>query len=121
MTTRNNVGGISKVIINLLGDEIFQQNYLTGFCEGNEIEYPFKTNLINYNLYRVSRLRRSISVINDLFAFVQIIKIMRFIRPDVVHTHMSKAGVLGRIAALFLSPRPKLIHSYHVLLIETLF
>jgi len=121
ITTRHNVGGISKVIINLLSDEIFQQNYLTGYCENNEIEYSFNTNSINYNLYRVFHLRRSISVINDFLAFVQIIRIMRFIRPDVVHTHMSKAGVLGRIAALFLFPRPKLIHSYHGHALENYF
>jgi len=113
ITTRHNVGGISKIMINLLSDEVFQQNYLTGYCEENEIEYSFESNSINYNLYRVFRLRRSINAVNDFVAFLQIVRIMRDIRPDVVHTHMSKAGVLGRIAALFLTPRPKLIHSYH--------
>lgn len=34
-------------------------------------------------------------------------------RFDVVHTHSSKAGALGRVAACLVSPRPRLVHTPH--------
>ncbi|MBL8767491.1 MAG: glycosyltransferase family 4 protein [Planctomycetes bacterium] len=34
-------------------------------------------------------------------------------RFDVVHTHSSKAGALGRTAALLVSPRPRIVHTPH--------
>jgi len=33
--------------------------------------------------------------------------------PDLLHTHMAKAGALGRLAALSIRPRPVLVHTYH--------
>jgi len=33
--------------------------------------------------------------------------------PDILHTHMAKAGALGRLAALSIRPRPVLVHTYH--------
>jgi glycosyltransferase involved in cell wall biosynthesis len=42
---------------------------------------------------------RSSSVVSDLRALVQLVRALRRERPDVVHTHNPKSGVLGRIAA----------------------
>jgi glycosyltransferase involved in cell wall biosynthesis len=41
----------------------------------------------------------------DIPALLRLIGLMRRIRPDVVHTHSSKAGALGRFAALLLRHR----------------
>jgi glycosyltransferase involved in cell wall biosynthesis len=43
---------------------------------------------------------------------VAIVRIMREFRPDIVHTHKAKAGVLGRIAAR-LAGVPATVHTYH--------
>lgn len=40
-----------------------------------------------------------ISLRHDLSCLLQLMKIFRQVRPDVIHLHSSKAGVLGRIAA----------------------
>jgi glycosyltransferase involved in cell wall biosynthesis len=60
----------------------------------------------------VDSLKRSISPIDDIRAVIELIKIFRAEKPDVVHTHSSKAGVLGRIAA-WLAKVPVIIHTYH--------
>ena len=45
-------------------------------------------------------------------ALVAIVRIIREFRPDIVHTHKAKAGVLGRIAAR-LAGVPATVHTYH--------
>ncbi len=57
-------------------------------------------------------LGRSISPWNDLKVFFELVGILRREKPDVVHTHKSKAGLLGRLAA-FLAGVPVRIHTFH--------
>jgi len=47
----------------------------------------------------VPALRRAVRPCRDLVAYNDLVKNLREIRPDVVHTHSSKAGILGRRAA----------------------
>jgi len=48
----------------------------------------------------------------DVVALVQLLAVMRRERPAIVHTHTSKAGFLGRLAAR-LARVPALIHQPH--------
>lgn len=57
-------------------------------------------------------LRREVSPLWDLLALLELWKTFRAERPDVVHTHSSKAGILGRLAAA-LAGVPVVIHTYH--------
>lgn len=57
-------------------------------------------------------LVRQINPIRDLKAFFQLKRILKKIKPDIVHTHSSKAGIIARIAA-FLLAVPVIIHSVH--------
>ena len=57
-------------------------------------------------------LRRSISPYHDALAFLTLARAIRKFRPDVVHTHSSKAGVLGRLAAR-LCRVPVIVHTIH--------
>ena len=57
-------------------------------------------------------LVRRISPINDLKAFISIFLLLRRSKPDIVHTHTSKAGILGRLAA-WVARVPIVIHTPH--------
>ena len=57
-------------------------------------------------------LTRSTSITADLRAFVQIYRALRKLRPDIVHTHNPKPGVLGRIAAR-LARVPLVVNTQH--------
>ncbi|HAH05265.1 MAG TPA: hypothetical protein DCM05_01875 [Elusimicrobia bacterium] len=57
-------------------------------------------------------LVREISPLRDLSAFFQLYSWLRAERPAIVHTHSSKAGVLGRLAAR-LAGVPVIIHTFH--------
>jgi len=60
----------------------------------------------------VPRLVRPIRPVRDAAAVLRIAAIFRRDRPDIVHTHSSKAGVLGRLAAR-LAGVPVVVHSIH--------
>ena len=59
-----------------------------------------------------SNFRRSVLPWHDVKAFFRLRKIIRNFKPDIVHTHGSKPGVLGRIAARQLHV-PVIVHTYH--------
>ncbi len=60
----------------------------------------------------IPSLVRRIQPFYDLKAFFDLIKILRHERPDIVHTHTSKAGILGRWAAFF-ARVPIIVHTPH--------
>ncbi len=60
----------------------------------------------------ISSLVREISFLNDFLAFLELVKVLRDERPDIVHTHSSKAGILGRLAAAWVGV-PVIVHTFH--------
>ena len=60
----------------------------------------------------VPSLVRRISPINDLRALLTLFRHIRYVEPHIVHTHTSKAGILGRLAA-WLARVPIVIHTPH--------
>lgn len=66
----------------------------------------------NLALYFVPTLVRPIHPVKDLICLFQLIRILKKEKPDIVHTHSSKAGILGRIAAR-IAGVPIIIHSIH--------
>ncbi len=70
----------------------------------------------------VSSLGQSPRPHHDATALARIAAIARRFRPHVVHTHMAKAGFVGRLAALAaVRPRPVIVHTYHGHVLEGYF
>jgi glycosyltransferase involved in cell wall biosynthesis len=65
-------------------------------------------------LVEVRSLVRAIAPLDDTRAFGDLVRTFRRHRPDVVHTHTSKAGILGRLAARA-ARVPVLVHGVHIL------
>jgi glycosyltransferase involved in cell wall biosynthesis len=63
-------------------------------------------------VFSIPSLLRRLSLKNDLLAFFSIYRLIKRIKPHIVHTHTSKAGVLGRLAAC-LARVPIIIHTPH--------
>lgn len=57
-------------------------------------------------------LKRSIDPFQDLLALIKLTKFIKTKRFDIVHTHSSKAGILGRWAAKFAGV-PIILHTIH--------
>jgi glycosyltransferase involved in cell wall biosynthesis len=57
-------------------------------------------------------LGRTVRPVRDLRALFDLVRVLRQLRPAVVHTHSSKAGILGRWAA-WLAGVPVIVHTVH--------
>src|SRR5437867_9407927 len=64
------------------------------------------------SVFQVPPLVREINPVLDAWATVALWRLLRGVRPDVVHTHTSKAGAVGRLAA-WLAGIPVVIHTPH--------
>ena len=75
-------------------------------CMGTEEAAAVERNLTEaekrgVKVVTIPELVRSIHPLNDLKALFGLIRIFRNEKPHIVHTHTSKAGILGRWAAFF--------------------
>ncbi len=69
------------------------------------------------NYIEVPALQREISPLKDLRALLALRRHLALLAPDLVHTHTSKAGALGRLAARLTAAgtgrRPVVVHTPH--------
>lgn len=112
---RMNVGGPAVLVADLMRNVNtvdFHSTLVTGYCDENESDYLDEV-ATDIKATRVPGFGRSISASKDLKALFLIIREIRSFKPDVIHTHTAKAGVLGRIAAIISYPRAKRVHTFH--------
>ena len=60
----------------------------------------------------IANLVRPVRPLSDVLAVIELYRRLRSERPDILHTHSSKAGILGRIAAR-LAGVPIVVHTFH--------
>ena len=112
---RMNVGGPAVLVADLmrnLDSQKFSTVLVTGYCDENESDYLDEV-ANDVAAVRIPGLGRSVSPLKDLGAFFLLIKEIRAFKPDVIHTHTAKAGVLGRLAGLIARPQAKRVHTFH--------
>lgn len=113
--SRMNIGGPALQISGLMrgiDQGRVNQKLLTGYCKPDEADF-IEIIAPDLKVQRINGLGRSINIVADISALLQIIKIIREFKPNFIHTHTAKAGVLGRIAGLLANRNAKLIHTYH--------
>jgi len=113
--TRMNIGGPAVQIIGLMNNidkERFDQRLVIGECLGNELDILNQGDY-GFNPIRIKHLGRKISPLSDLKALILIILEIKKFKPDIIHTHTTKAGVLGRVASILSFHKSKRVHTYH--------
>lgn len=112
---RMNVGGPAVIVADLmrgLDPKKIEQVLITGYCDENEADYLDEV-ATDIKATRIAGLGRSVSPFADLKAFLGLLSTIREFKPDVIHTHTAKAGVLGRIAAIVAGRGAVRVHTFH--------
>lgn len=112
--TRMNVGGPAwqvSVLTRGLDASRFKTRLIVGEVGEGEADFV-ELRDPDLPLVKIPALGRSVRLGDDLRAFAAIRREIKHCRPDIVHTHMAKAGVLGRIAA-FSCRVPVRVHTFH--------
>jgi glycosyltransferase involved in cell wall biosynthesis len=115
IVTRMNLGGVAMLLAELhekLPSKEFVHTLITGECAQNEIDILGATP-DDPNIIKISKLGRSVNFLADFSTFLELRKTIKEINPNIVHTHTSKAGLLGRIAAKSLRRKIKIVHTFH--------
>lgn len=90
-----------------------REKYDVAFACNMSGEYLERAQAIqDCKIYDIQSLERAINPLNDWKALKELIKLIRKEKFDIVHTHSTKPGVIGRLAA-YLVGTPIVIHTVH--------
>src|SRR5947209_17273941 len=85
---------------------------ITGPALGPEGSLMERARRHGYRVEVVDEMRRSILPLKDYRTYHRLVRRLRELKPDVVHTHSSKAGIIARRAA-HRAGVPVVIHTIH--------
>lgn len=108
--TKLELGGAQKVALYVaenLDKKTYDEFLITGSGGILDDEAAAK-----FKVYKLANFVREVSPLKDLAALWRIFRILRKEKPDIIHTHSSKAGILGRIAAKFAGIKV-VVHTIH--------
>jgi len=110
--TKLELGGAQRVTLQTLASlnrKFFRPGLITS-SQGMLLKEALQID--GLRVFLIPSLVREISPLKDLRAMFKMWKILRSEKVDIVHTHCSKAGVVGRWAA-YLAGVPVRIHAVH--------
>lgn len=96
-------------LIRDFGDDVL---LITGIETGPEGDLLSRPMSVDVPIRRMPVLQRSIHPLRDWQAYRQLRATLREFKPDVVHTHSAKGGILGRMAA-WAERVPAIVHTVH--------
>jgi glycosyltransferase involved in cell wall biosynthesis len=111
---RTNLGGpvYNATFLSALLDKNFETLLISGVPNDNELEYNDFVTKYNIQYKQIQHLEREISFTKDYKAFKEIRKIVKEFKPHIIHTHAAKAGLVGRLVAIY-SRTPIVLHTFH--------
>ncbi len=83
-----------------------------GAKDDSEESSDFIINELGLKPIIIEEMKREINLRNDYIAYKKLKKIIKEFKPDIVHTHASKAGTLGRLAARSCGVKV-IVHTFH--------
>ncbi|MBL4652837.1 MAG: glycosyltransferase [Flavobacteriales bacterium] len=102
-----NVGYLSKYM-----EDEFETLLIGGMKDESEDSSEFIVEKLGLNPIIIPEMRREINFKQDRIAYKKIKQIIADFKPDIVHTHASKSGAIGRLAAVNMKV-PVILHTFH--------
>jgi len=110
--TKLELGGAQKSTLHTV-DLLNKDRYNLSLISSNAgILIPEARSIPQIDLSLLPTLKRAVDPLKDFFALVGLIRLINNKKFDIVHTHSSKAGILGRWAAR-LAGVPVVLHTIH--------
>ena len=109
------VGGASETVVSMaegLNKKGYDVHIATGPNIPTEGSMYETANRLNIPVYTFENLKRAINLIDDVRIILELARFIRKNNYDIVHTHSSKAGVVGRLAAWLAGTKVRL-HTIH--------
>jgi glycosyltransferase involved in cell wall biosynthesis len=115
---RLNMGGPALHVAYLtagLAERGYETTLVAGSLARGEDSMAFVADELGVEVTRLDELHREISPVRDAIAVVKLARLIRRLRPDILHTHTAKAGAVGRMAALLAGGArpPIVVHTFH--------
>jgi glycosyltransferase involved in cell wall biosynthesis len=105
--TRSELGGAQTVVVQLANKLSEQHEVVLVAGEGDGKMWDMVSSRVT--CVRSRYLQRALSPITDIKAAIELRKIYKQYRPDIIHLHSSKAGALGRL----IFPANKVVYTVH--------
>jgi glycosyltransferase involved in cell wall biosynthesis len=90
----------------------FETLLVGGEKDDSEDSSEFIVKSLGLNPIIIPEMKREIDLKSDYEAYRKMVNIIKEFKPDIVHTHASKAGTIGRLAAAQMQV-PAVIHTFH--------
>ncbi len=90
----------------------FDTMLVVGEKESHEKSAAYLADNLGIQYVTIKGMGRAISPAPDYLAYRELKKLIRSYKPDIVHTHAAKPGVLGRLAASACKV-PVIVHTFH--------
>lgn len=115
---RLNVGGAARHVLELAREQLDRGHdvlVVAGTLAAGETSMEYVAKELDVHVHSLPVLVRDLSPVRDTQAILQLRRLLRERRPDVLHTHTAKAGGTGRLAARAAGDaRPRaVVHTYH--------
>ncbi len=110
--TKLELGGAQKQLLSLINNLDKEKYNIFLFTAKDGLLIKEVLLMEGLTLKRSGFLERAINPLKDILAFIEIYNFIKKNQIQIVHTHSSKAGILGRFAAKF-AKVPIIIHTVH--------
>lgn len=112
VVTLSEIGGAQKYVLDLAKNLREQYNIMA--AAGGKIDSPLFKKLAEKKVkyYPLKHLKRQINPINDILAILELRRLIKLFRPNIIHLNSSKAGVIGSLAVNGI-PGIKVVYTAH--------
>jgi glycosyltransferase involved in cell wall biosynthesis len=112
---RLNIGGPAihvALLTQKLGPPDYESTLVCGNIDPTEGDMAYYAESRGVQPRFIEALGREVNPLADMRTIWTLYRLMRELKPDVVHTHTAKAGFTGRVAA-WLAGVPVIVHTFH--------